>query len=97
MEHVLPLVIALNMIDVARNRGLDIDTESLSQILGVPVVATCGNKGIGSQELLECCAAVADGTLPATPRPVTDQIDAIAFVLAVAVYQAGRVLGLGIA
>lgn len=34
----LPIVIALSMIDVAQQRGLEIDVEQLSQRLGVPVV-----------------------------------------------------------
>ncbi len=96
MEMQAPLVIALNMIDVARNRGLDIDTESLSRILGVPVVTTCGNKGTGTQELLERCADVADGTLCSMPRPVTygheveQELDHLASVIAAVEPVAGR-------
>ena len=57
MELGVPLVLAMNMSDVARDRGLQIDYGKLSELLGVPVVPTVGHKGRGIQELL---ATVAD-------------------------------------
>lgn len=36
----LPMIVALNLMDVARTRGFDIDVAGLSQSLGVPVVET---------------------------------------------------------
>ena len=51
IEMGLPLVLDLNMADVARRRGLEIDTEELSRQLGIPVVPTIGNKGRGKNEL----------------------------------------------
>lgn len=38
LELGLPVVVALNMVDVARSRGLAVDTAELSRRLGVPVV-----------------------------------------------------------
>ena len=38
LELGVPLVIALNMIDVARDRGIEIKAERLAELLGVPVV-----------------------------------------------------------
>ncbi|MCD6364640.1 MAG: ferrous iron transport protein B [Planctomycetes bacterium] len=57
MELGVPLVLTLNMSDVARNKGLNIDEKKLSQLLGMPVVSTIANKRQGIPELL---AAVAD-------------------------------------
>jgi ferrous iron transport protein B len=57
MELGVPLILALNMSDVVRDRGLQIDYRKLSELLGVPVVPTVGHKGRGIQELL---ATVAD-------------------------------------
>jgi ferrous iron transport protein B len=57
MELGVPLVLALNMSDVARDQGLQIDPGRLSELLGVPIVPTVGHKGQGIQELL---ATVAD-------------------------------------
>jgi ferrous iron transport protein B len=70
MEMRVPLVIALNMIDVAESRGIRIDTARLSLLLGVPVVATVGSRGRGVDELVKICAAVLDGELGAVPHPV---------------------------
>ncbi|MBR4834963.1 MAG: ferrous iron transport protein B [Thermoguttaceae bacterium] len=47
-----PLVVALNMVDVARRRGIDVDAAALSKELGVPVVQTVGNRGVGVDEIL---------------------------------------------
>ncbi|MCP4643382.1 MAG: ferrous iron transport protein B, partial [bacterium] len=71
MEMKVPMVIALNMCDVAKNRGFVIDADALSQMLGVPVVPTCGNKGLGVDKLLETCVAAIGGSVPCSPRPVT--------------------------
>lgn len=60
MEMRAPLVVALNMVDVARKRGLSIDTARMSALLGVPVVETIGNKGIGLEELVKAVVATAD-------------------------------------
>ncbi|HIH40310.1 MAG TPA: ferrous iron transport protein B, partial [Halobacteria archaeon] len=53
IEMETPLVIALNQIDLARSKGIDIDTDRLSEILGVPVIPTIAIKGEGFSELLE--------------------------------------------
>ena len=47
----LPVVIALNMADLAASRGLKIDVEALGKALGVPVVRTVATKGEGIDEL----------------------------------------------
>lgn len=48
-----PVVLALNMMDLARGRGLDLDCEALSRELGgVPVVPTVAVKRLGVAELL---------------------------------------------
>jgi len=52
IEMETPLVIALNQIDLARSKGIDIDTDRLSEILGVPVAQTIAIKGEGFSELL---------------------------------------------
>ncbi len=53
LEMGCKLVIALNMIDVARGRGIRIDEAHLASLLGVPVILTNGKKGIGLDSLLE--------------------------------------------
>ena len=48
-----PMVVALNMIDEAEKKGIKINTKKLSEILGVPVVATIGKKGVGVYDLFQ--------------------------------------------
>jgi len=45
------VVVALNMVDEARRRGLNIDERELSRRLGAPVVGTVGSTGEGIGEL----------------------------------------------
>ena len=47
----VPIVYALNMVDVAKRHGLEIDIEKLSKELGAPVVPTVAVKGEGFDEL----------------------------------------------
>ena len=53
LEMERPLVIALNMMDIAKGRGIEIDAEGLSAQLGVPVVPTVSNRGSGRHRLRE--------------------------------------------
>jgi ferrous iron transport protein B len=53
LEYEKPAFIGLNMIDVANNRGIKIDTDKLSQILGVPVVPIVARSGKGCDTLIE--------------------------------------------
>ncbi len=49
----LPMVVALNMTDIARRKGILIDPGRLSHELGVPVVETVGVKASGAKRLIE--------------------------------------------
>jgi len=51
IEMGLPVVLDLNMVDVAKRRGFEINIEELSRQLGIPIVPTIGNKGRGKNEL----------------------------------------------
>jgi len=53
MEMGIPVTIALNMMDVAKKRGIKIDIKKLSLLLGVPVVPTIARNGKGKEELLK--------------------------------------------
>ncbi|QDT92907.1 ferrous iron transport protein B [Gimesia algae] len=46
-----PVVLVLNMCDMARSRGIEIDAKALSEKLGQPVVCTEAHRGKGIQEL----------------------------------------------
>lgn len=52
LELGLPVIVALNMSDTARSRGVEIDVQKLSQQLnGTAVIETVGNRGIGIDTL----------------------------------------------
>ncbi len=56
LEMGIPICIALNMIDVAKNRGIQIDAEKLSELMGVPVVPTIARSGQGKDQLMVTAA-----------------------------------------
>ncbi len=51
IDRRLPVILVLNMSDVAREYGIDVDVTALSAALSVPVVQTIGNKGTGISDL----------------------------------------------
>jgi ferrous iron transport protein B len=53
IELDVPIMLAFNMADVAKARGLKLDLELLSSLLGAPIVETVGNKNKGTETLLE--------------------------------------------
>jgi ferrous iron transport protein B len=53
MELETPMVIALNQLDIAKGKGIQIDIDSLQKMLGIPVMPTVAIKGIGIDKLLE--------------------------------------------
>ncbi len=60
LETESPLIIALNMLDVARGRGVTIDTVRLSQRLnGATVIETVGSSGVGIDRLKAALRQVA--------------------------------------
>ncbi len=50
-EMGVPLVLCVNMMDVAARRGLTVDAERLARELGVAVVPTIARRGVGREEL----------------------------------------------
>lgn len=67
LELGYPLVIALNVLDVARREGRHIDIAKLSEKLGVPVIPTVANRGEGLDELM--IAAVEMARIKQKPNP----------------------------
>ncbi|MCP4721887.1 MAG: ferrous iron transport protein B [Desulfobacteraceae bacterium] len=61
MEMGVPVCVALNMMDVAKKRGIRINIEKLSQLLNVPVVPTVARSGEGKKKLLTTIATAIAG------------------------------------
>ncbi|MGN6112483.1 MAG: ferrous iron transport protein B [Luteimonas sp.] len=63
-----PMILAVNMIDAARRRGIDVDLDALSRELGVPVVATVAVRRDGARDLVAALDRAADALQPPTAR-----------------------------
>ncbi|MGQ9650880.1 MAG: ferrous iron transport protein B [Phycisphaerae bacterium] len=70
MELGTPLMLALNMSDVARHRGIEFDLGLLSRVLGLPIIATVGHKETGRQELLDAAVSIAQRQTSPAIRPI---------------------------
>jgi ferrous iron transport protein B len=53
IELEYPVVVALNMIDLAEKKGVQIDPKKLENLLGIPVIPTVASHGRGVKELLD--------------------------------------------
>jgi ferrous iron transport protein B len=61
LELGLRVILVLNLMDEARHYGVTIDTNKLSQLLGIPVVETVATTGEGIADMIQ---VVRDGCLP---------------------------------
>jgi ferrous iron transport protein B len=66
----LPMVVALNMSDLASRRGLHIDSAALQRELGVPVLPTVAVSGQGCDALRHCLDDPASWQVPAAAGPL---------------------------
>ncbi|RYX85868.1 ferrous iron transport protein B [bacterium] len=73
LELGLPCVVALNMIDVARAAGREVDAKQLSEDLGCPVVSIIANKG----ENLDGLKSALSGEIPVPNPPVLELAPAL--------------------
>ncbi len=72
LELEAPVVVALNMADTARRRGLRFDLPTLSERLGgIPIVETVGNRSNGIEELRQVLCT----QMECAPHPARLQMD----------------------
>src|SRR5438067_10560565 len=64
-----PMVVALNMMDVAARRGIDVSPQLLEKELGVPVMPIVGHKREGIEQLKTAIANAKVAPLPDFPLP----------------------------
>ncbi len=65
------VVVAVNLIDEARRKGLRIDVRALARDLGVPAVATSARTGEGLHELFSAVAGVAGSEIRTRPHRIS--------------------------
>ncbi|GAB6193790.1 ferrous iron transport protein B [Desulfocastanea catecholica] len=71
LELGVPLVIALNMMDVAKDRGIEVKAEVLEQLLQVPVVPIIARSGFGKEALLDACIRMTTKEQQWNPRDIS--------------------------
>ena len=67
----IPVIIALNMIDAARERGIEIKEDRLAEFLGVPVVPIIARTGFGTLKLMEETVRLAAKKKEWKPKPIS--------------------------
>jgi ferrous iron transport protein B len=59
MELETPMIVSLNQMDIAKRKGIQVETKKLEKLLGVPVMPTVAVKGVGIDRLLEKAIEIA--------------------------------------
>jgi ferrous iron transport protein B len=73
-----PVVVAVNMLDVASNRGIQIDTKILQDTLGIPVIPMVAKRNSGIKELvvqISSMASCENKFHPQMPEVSSDHLD----------------------
>jgi GTP-binding protein len=71
LEITSRVVVAVNLMDEAARKGIDVDLRSLSRDLGVPAVGIVARTGEGTHALLETIDGVASGAVETHPLQVS--------------------------
>lgn len=81
LELGVPVVLAVNMVDVAEGQGITVDVPALARETGLRVVATRANKGVGIADLKDALKASVGAKAPTTgprlPEPVDREATAL--------------------
>lgn len=78
LEIGVPMVIALNMMDLVRKNGDQIDLKKLSEQLGCPIIQTSAVKGEGSSEVAQATLSLAQSkAAPPAPLVFSEQLEDI--------------------
>lgn len=70
MEITEKVVVAVNLMDEARRKGLEVDTRSLSRDLGIPAIPITARTGEGIANLLSTVAELVEGDIRLSPLRV---------------------------
>jgi len=67
IESNVPVIVALNMMDIAEDAGLEINTAQLARELGCPLVPIIARTGRGLDELRRAIQQIRSSSVPAVP------------------------------
>ncbi len=95
VEMGVPMVVALNMMDEARRKGIEVDASALGARLGVPVVPTVATRGQGVAAVMEEALAAAGrraaGEAPRYDKDVEEAVEEILQRMPPEMTEGGRV------
>ena len=75
IELECPMIVALNMVDLAEKKGIDIDPQKMEKLLGVPVIPTIASHGRGIKELLDTAFETLDAKKSASHLPWAKDVE----------------------
>ena len=75
MEFGVPVVVALNQMDIVAKRGYKIDSAQLSEKLGLPVVEISALRGDGIDEVMDAALKAAKEGVAPKPAPFSDDLE----------------------
>ncbi|SET73751.1 ferrous iron transport protein B [Natronincola peptidivorans] len=70
LEITKEVVLCVNLMDEAKRKGIEVDLQRLSSILGIPVVGTNARDGVGLEELKNTVHQVAAGDMELSPLKI---------------------------
>jgi len=75
LELGFPMIVALNMVDLAEKKGIQINPNTLEKRLGIKVVPTVASHGRGLKQLLEAASFCLDHPCLATSPPWSGDVE----------------------
>lgn len=75
LEFGKPLIIGLNMVDVAKNRGIQLNVKELSSQLGAPISPVVARTGRGCQNLAELATTIQESPTSEFKVPYGSEIE----------------------
>ncbi len=76
IELGIPMIIALNQMDMAKKKGIEIDHKKLGEILGIPIIPTVAPRQTGIYELLQTAINIIEkGDGPASKVKYGEEVD----------------------
>ncbi len=75
LELGMPMVVALNMMDEAGRKGMDIDAATLTRSLGVPAVPMVARRGEGVKEILDLALGLVGKPAPSPGRMFSQDVE----------------------
>jgi len=85
LELECPVILVLNMTDIAKKKGISIDPEKLRRIINAPVIPTIASRGTGLTDIIDKAIELkenkADLKIPCYGKEIEDSLNQLLFTL----------------